>query len=81
MPSYRFRPKAELIWFVLIAVITTLMQALIEFDAALIADWQAWAIALGSALVRAAAGAFLAYVAKEGWFYGNEEEQADKPTP
>lgn len=70
--TYQFRPRAELGWFIAVAVLTTLMQILIEFDAEAITSWQTWAISLGSALVRAAAGAFLAYVAREGIVYDAE---------
>jgi hypothetical protein len=76
-PSYTFKPKPELIWFIAVAVLTVAMQALAEFDPAMVTDWQAWAVGLGAALVRAGAGAFLAYVARHGVTYEEDNPYAD----
>lgn len=55
--SYQFRFKPEALWFVGVAALTAILQILITFDPAKIENWQTWAIALGAAAVRAAAGA------------------------
>lgn len=60
---YRFLVREETIWAVVVAVLTVLLQALVAFDPAEIADWRAWAVGLGAAMVRAAAGALLALLA------------------
>ena len=65
MMQYRFKTMPEVWWFVLTAVLTTVMQALMEFNPTAITDWRAWAVSLFAASVRAAAGATLAYLAKE----------------
>ena len=61
---YEFKALEELFWFVVVAVATVVLQALVEFDPAKIDDWRAWAIGLGAAAVRAAAGAALAWLGK-----------------
>lgn len=70
--SYTLRPKSELFWFIAVAAITVGVQALVEFDPSTITDWESWAIGIGAAMVRAAAGAFLAYITKHGWTYEDE---------
>jgi hypothetical protein len=63
IPGYDWK-LAELGWFVVVALLTAVAQAAVEFDAATIAEWDTWAIAMGSGLVRAAGGAVLAFLAK-----------------
>ena len=70
--KYSFQPKPEFFWFIAVAAITVGVQALVEFDPETITNWESWAIGIGAAMVRAAAGAFLAYVAKHGWTYDDE---------
>lgn len=74
--SYHFKIRAETIWFVAVAVLTVLMTALVQFDPDKIADWRAWAIGLGAACVRAAAGAVLALLAPKP---GAVDETEPKP--
>lgn len=62
MPRYTFKPAAELGWAVALAVALVLLPALVTLDPAEIADWRTWAVALGGAAIRAAAGAALDYV-------------------
>jgi hypothetical protein len=66
LPEYEFKALAELGWFVLVAAMTVLFQVLAEFDPSTIEDWRTWFIALGAAMVRAAAGAALAWLARRG---------------
>ena len=61
---YDYKKTQELAWFIFVAVATVLMQALMEFDPAAIVDGGAWAVSLGAASVRAAAGAALAFLTK-----------------
>ena len=61
---YDYKKAQELGWFIVVAVATVLMQALMEFDPATIVDGRAWAVSLAAASVRAAAGAALAFLAK-----------------
>lgn len=74
MEGYEFKPKPEFLWFIGIAALTVVAQALVEFDPETITDWQAWAIALLAAVGRAVGGAFIAYMAKEGLTYDDEGE-------
>jgi hypothetical protein len=60
--SYRFKPLPELYWGVVIAASLVLLQALLTLDPEKVADWRVWAVALGGAAVRAAAGAALDYL-------------------
>lgn len=62
--EYQFKPWHELAWFVAVAVITTALQALVEFDPVAVTDYRAWAISLGSASIRAGAGAALAWLTR-----------------
>jgi hypothetical protein len=66
LPRYEFKSLEELAWFVLVAAATVLFQVLAEFDPSTIEDWRTWFIALGAAMVRAAAGAALAWLARRG---------------
>lgn len=54
----------EAAWAVLIAVVVSLLQVLVDFDPAKIADFRVWVISLGAGAVRAAAIALLAWVGK-----------------
>lgn len=60
--TYRFKPLPELGWAVLTAVLLVLLPALVALDPEKITDWRTWAVALGGAVLRAAAGAALDYV-------------------
>ena len=62
MYSIKFWEEAG--WAVLIAVVVSLLQVLIDFDPAKIVDFRVWAISLGAGAVRAAAIALLAWVGK-----------------
>lgn len=64
-PDYEFKVMDELGWFVLVAVVSVVAQELLTFDGTSISDWRVWLIALLSAVVRAAAGALLAYFGKQ----------------
>ncbi len=57
--NYRFVALQELGWAVLIAVALVVLPALVTLDPAAVTDWRVWAVALGGASVRAAAGAAL----------------------
>lgn len=59
---YDFKVDQELLWFLLVAVLTALASALVEFDPSAVTDWRAWAVGLAAACVRAAAGALLAWL-------------------
>ncbi len=61
--NYEFK-RDEIAWFVLVAVVTVLMEALLDFDPATITDWSAWAVGLGAASVRATAAAILTAIAR-----------------
>ncbi len=62
MPTYAWKSAAEAGWYVAVAVATVLLTALVSFDAETVTDWRTWAVGLGSASVRAGAGALLAHV-------------------
>lgn len=52
---YNFKLWQELGWGILVAILVTLAQALLEFDASAIKDWQVWALGLFSGCIRAVA--------------------------
>lgn len=60
--TYRFKPLPELGWGVAIAAGLVILQALVTLDPETVADWRTWAIALGGAAIRAAAGAAIDYL-------------------
>lgn len=51
---YQFKPGAETIWFILVALITTAAQF---FQGAPPTDWHVWAVSLAAALTRTLLGA------------------------
>lgn len=62
--DYRFVVMREAAWAAFVAVALVVLQALVEFDPAVITDWRAWAISLGAAGLRAGAAAVLAAFTK-----------------
>ena len=62
---YRFLPWPELYWSVLTSAATVLLLALVSFDPATVADWRAWLVALGSGMLRSAAGAALDWLRRQ----------------
>lgn len=64
MITYYFKANQEAIWFVLVAAGTVVVQALATLDIDKITDWRVWAIGLGAAALRAAAGAALSLLNK-----------------
>jgi hypothetical protein len=59
LPRYDFKPLQELLWSVLTAVAVVLLMELVALNPDGIASWRSWAIALGTAMLRAGAGAAL----------------------
>jgi hypothetical protein len=70
--TYKFRPLPELGWGVAIAAGLVILQALVTLDPEKIADWRTWAVALGGAAIRAAAGAAIDWIRRS---------MADEPEP
>lgn len=60
---YTFK-RAEFVWLVLVAAAVAGLEVAVRFDPAAISDWRTWAIAAGAGIVRAAAGAALAYLTR-----------------
>lgn len=60
--TYRFKPLAELYWGALTAVALVLLPALVSLEPEKVTDWRTWAVALGGAVLRAAAGAALDWI-------------------
>lgn len=60
--NYTFKAWQELAWAILITILMTLAQALLEFDASKIVDWQVWAISLISGCIRAIAAIIVASI-------------------
>ena len=60
MARYDFNLLEEIAWLALVAAAVAVLQIIVTADPGTIVDWRAWAIALGAAAVRAAAGAVLA---------------------
>lgn len=71
--KYRFRALPELYWSVLTSAATVLLLALVSFDPTTIDNWQTWAVALGSGMLRSAAGAALDWIRRS--------MTADEPVP
>jgi len=61
---YDFKPGPELAWVVIVAIAVVLLQAGMEFDPEKIGDVKVWALGIGAASVRAAAGAAFAWLTK-----------------
>lgn len=59
---YRFKPLPELYWGVTIAAALVLLQALFTLEPEKVTDWRGWAIALGGAMLRPAAGAAIDWI-------------------
>ncbi len=60
--TYSFKRLQELAWAVAVAVAVFAVSVLVEFDPDAITDWKSWAISLAGGVVRAAAGAALAFL-------------------
>ncbi len=58
---YDFKAAEELLWFIVVAVVMVLFQAMYEFDPEKITDWRAWALGVVAAAIRAAGGAGLSW--------------------
>lgn len=52
---YTFKFWQEIGWGILVALLVTFAQALLEFDATKITDWQVWALGIFSGCIRAVA--------------------------
>lgn len=62
--KYEFKRIEEMAWVIAVAAGTVLVEVLVTFDAAKVDDWKVWAIGVGSGMVRAAAGAALAFLSR-----------------
>lgn len=63
--KYVFKLDQELLWFIAVAVLTTVAQLAIDFKPEAITDWRVWAVSGAAAIVRAAGGALSAWLAKQ----------------
>lgn len=61
---YNLKLREELVWGLIVAVTTYLLQVLVEFKPEIISDWRAWGIALAAGMVRAGAAALLVIIGK-----------------
>lgn len=77
---YKFRVGPEAMWFVLVAVLTPLLQALVTLDASALADPKVWLLGIGTAMLRAFGGAALAVISGQFIFKTNPS-QPDPPLP
>ncbi|KKM15150.1 hypothetical protein LCGC14_1698930 [marine sediment metagenome] len=68
LPEYNFKRLPELGWTIFVAAAIELGQVLVKTDLALVEDWQAWGIALGTAVMVGAAKAGLAWLGRRGKF-------------
>lgn len=55
---YNFKFKQEVVWVVLVAAGTVVLQALVDFDP-MMSDYKVWAIGIGAGIIRAASAAAL----------------------
>ncbi len=62
--TYVLKFWTEVGWFVFVAVMTVLLQALMEFDPSKVQDWHVWTVSLVAASVRAGAAACLVALGK-----------------
>ncbi len=58
--NYEFKRSKELAWFAAVAAGTFLLVLAVDFDPDTIGDWQAYVVAAGAGMLRAAAAAVLA---------------------
>ena len=58
--KYDFNRIAELAWFAAVAAGTFLLVLAVDFDPDTVTSWQAYVVAAGGGMVRAAAAAILA---------------------
>lgn len=63
---YTFKTWQEIGWAVFVAVATVVLTELVTFDEATLTDPLTWAIAVGAACLRAAAGAALSFIRPSG---------------
>lgn len=61
---YDFKPAPELIWAIIVAAGTVLLQSLTDVDR--VSDWRSWAVGVGAALVRSVLAALMAYAGRQG---------------
>ena len=60
MLQHDFDRGKELAWFALVAAGAFLLVLAVDFDPSVTTDWQAYAVAAGAGMLRAAAAAVLA---------------------
>ncbi len=68
LPEYNFKRLPELGWAIFVAAGIELGQVLIKTDIALVDNWEAWGVALGTAVMVGAAKAALAWFGRRGKF-------------
>lgn len=62
--NYDFKRIPEMVWVGFVAAAVFALEMLVRFDVGQIDDWKAYALALGSGMLRAAAGAIIAFRAR-----------------
>lgn len=64
--SYTFKPGPEMVWFVVVAIATVVLQAIVTQGATAPTDMSAWLLGVGVAAVRAVLGALLQLMSSSG---------------
>lgn len=59
--TYDFKRLEEMAWVGFVAAAVFGLEMLVRFDVDRVDDWQAYALALGSGMLRAAVGAIIAF--------------------
>ncbi len=62
--KYSYNRIAELAWFAAVAAGTFLLVLAVDFDPDTVTDWQAYVVAAGAGMLRAAAAAVLARIGR-----------------
>lgn len=62
--SYRFKVLEEAVWAGVVSASLVVLQVLSTLDPATVTDWRTWGFALAGGMIRAAAGAMLAYASR-----------------
>lgn len=62
--KYEWKRAEEAAWVAAVAAGIALLEVLVRFDAEAVTDYKLWAVSLGGSMIRAAAGAAMAFISR-----------------